>query len=90
MRDATGRLRRRLDLLSDDAGTELVVFDARRGLAHVLNETAGAVFLLCDGRPVDSIVAELALIPGASPDTVRRDVEQLLQSFVERDLLETA
>ena len=23
--------------------------------------------LLCDGRPVDSIVAEIALIPGASP-----------------------
>lgn len=82
--------RRRGDLLSDDAGMELVVFDPRRQLAHILNETAAVVFLLCNGRSVNAIIAELERIPGALGRPLAEEVESVLEAFRQQDLLESA
>ncbi len=79
--------KRRPDLLFDEAGAELVVFDPATDLAHVLNETAAAIFLLCDGRSLNSIVRELARIPGAEAADIPGDVARLVASFEEKGLL---
>lgn len=82
--------RRRRDLLSDDAGMELVVFDPRRQLAHILNETAAVVFLLCDGRSVNAIVSELERIPGALGRPLAEEVESVVEALGQQDLLQSA
>ena len=37
-------------IISKEVGSELLVYDCARDLAHCLNETAAAVWNLCDGR----------------------------------------
>jgi hypothetical protein len=69
-------------------GNELLVHDTAKAKVHVVNATAGRIFMLCDGdravaEIVDSVVAEW----GIEPELARVDVERVLADFVQLGLL---
>ena len=49
--------RRRADLLTAPLGDGVFVFDAHRVRAHVLNQSAGAVWQRCDGTMTTAAIA---------------------------------
>jgi PqqD family protein of HPr-rel-A system len=66
-------------ILGKDLGDEYLFYDAAREQVHVLNATARAIYLLCDGNAsvreiVDRFGARFAVDGG----TARRDVEETL------------
>jgi PqqD family protein of HPr-rel-A system len=67
----------------------LVLYDTRVGAVHVLNDTAAAVWALCDGtRTVDRIVSELLVAFDAAHEVLSADVRSMLSQFRARRLLE--
>src|SRR5512144_611272 len=77
------------DLLVQQLGDELLVYDLERNVAHCLNGIAAAVWTLCDG---ERTVAQIG--PLLNSDLPAADVEArvwcALDQFAERDLLEEA
>lgn len=62
--------------------SEVLVHDARHGMIHVLNTTAGRVLELCDGtRDAATIAAVLAAETGGEPVGVGVDVNAILEQF---------
>ena len=59
-------------------GTEAVLYDERSGMVHQLNDSACAVWLLLDGRPLAESVAELSASTGLGPERIRPDVVQAI------------
>ena len=67
---------------------EVVLYDARHGRVHHLNQTASAVWLALDGERSTSAIARLlAALFGGSVDAVSADVESALDSFASLGLL---
>jgi hypothetical protein len=66
--------RREHDLVSEQVGSELLIFDTRADLAHCLGETAAAVWQACDGR---RDAAALAVHTGLSLDSVTRALGEI-------------
>ena len=62
-------------------GEEAILHDREGGRVHVVNGSAARLWELCDGRPVDEIVAALAASYGAPPDAVRADVERAVAAL---------
>src|SRR5687768_7917379 len=64
--DLTLPLARRDDLLVEELGDELIVFDQQRNEVHSLNKGAALVWRLCDGHtPVAAMAASLSTEHGA-------------------------
>ncbi len=78
------------DVLLRRVGSEWVLFDARHDRAHVLNLTAAVVWTYCDGsHDTGAIAAAIAReLEGMGPDTIRRDIETVLQRFAREGLLQ--
>lgn len=55
-------------------GPEAVLYDERSGAVHHLNESACAIWILLDGRPVRDVVATLSRASGLPPAMIREDV----------------
>jgi len=77
------------------AGTHLEVNDGVTTLVgpigdrYVLNETASALWELCDGETAsDEMVAAICLLFDAGEDVIASDVERTLQEFERHHLLE--
>jgi hypothetical protein len=71
----------------DDSG--LVLYDTRVGVVHLLNDTAAAVWTLCDGtRTTDRMVAELLASFEVAREVLSADVRSTLKGFRARRLLE--
>ena len=70
-------------------GEEFAILDPGGQVVHVLNPTAAAVWVLCDGTlDLDGIAAEVAsafAIP--DPERIRADVTDAVATFAERGLL---
>ena len=50
----------REDLVLQDLGTELMLYDPKNDSAHVLNHTAVVIFKLCDGKhSLEDITSEV-------------------------------
>ena len=75
------------DLLTEEVGSELVVFDARSNRAHCLNGSAAALWRHCDGA---RSVAELGerLFPGLEAPEAQELVRLGLERLRRRHLLD--
>jgi hypothetical protein len=62
------------DLLIEEVGGELLVFDLQRDTAHALNEPATKVWRLCDGSRT---MPELARDSGLTEDAIRLAIVEL-------------
>ena len=70
----------------DDA---MALYDTRIGIVHILNETAAAIWTLCDGtRTTNGIALELLKRIEVSRGVLSADVRSLLKEFRARRLLE--
>lgn len=81
-------IRRRPEVSLQEVGNEAILHDRRLGRAHVINASAARAWELCEGRTVDELVTGFAASYGQPPERVRADVERLLASFRQMDLLE--
>jgi hypothetical protein len=70
-------------------GDEFAILDAAQNVLHILNPTAAAVWVLCDGGHSEpEIAAQLcAAFSSAEPEAVRSDVAAAVRSFREKGLL---
>ncbi|HER20169.1 MAG TPA: PqqD family protein [Chromatiales bacterium] len=70
-------------------GNEWLLYDPRSGIVHIINGTAHLVWELCDGtrNPADIEAALTAAYEVPENADVRKDLEHILQSFLEKDLL---
>lgn len=83
------RPRARVDLKSVDLESELLIYDERRRLVHLLNSTARRIWQLCDGsNGIEQITREVQrLFPEVHADQVRRDVQQSLGALESQDII---
>lgn len=77
----------RRDVTLQRVGREAILHDSRNGQAHVINGTAAQLWELCDGRPLDELVAAFAAVYGRAPETVAEDVRRTLAGFESLGLL---
>ncbi len=77
----------RPDVTLQRVGREAILHDGRNGKAHVINGSAAQLWELCDGRPLDRLVADFAALYARSPETVAPDVDRTLANFEALDLL---
>jgi len=86
----TGRERptRREGVWVRRAGEENALVDSASSAVHLLNETALAIWELCDGKtdPAEMIAAIVEL-SGMESDAVSQDVERILAEFADADLV---
>jgi len=82
--------RRHPNVLTTQAGNDVVLNDPRTRMVHLLNVTAAAVWNLCDGRHTPDEIAQSIkmqfLIPAAQD--VDADVRDLLARLNQSGLLE--
>jgi hypothetical protein len=78
-----------VDLKSVDLESELLIYDERRRLVHLLNSTARRIWQLCDGsNGIEQITREVQrLFPEVHADQVRRDVQQSLGALESQDII---
>lgn len=83
------RPRARVDVKSVDLESELLIYDERRRLVHLLNSTARRIWQLCDGvHGVDEIAREVQrLFPQAPVERVHHDVQETLSALVAKDVI---
>jgi len=83
-----GKPARKADVWLRQSDTENVVYDPSSGTVHMLNATAMAIWVLCDGEtdPEEMVeaICELSGLPG---DVVIEDVRRILLQFEEADIL---
>jgi PqqD family protein of HPr-rel-A system len=78
----------RSDVTLQQVGREAILHDARNGQAHVINGSAAHLWELCDGRPLDELVAAFGALFGREPATVADDVRRTLARFEALGLLD--
>lgn len=80
--DDWGNPVRRPEVWLRSAGDENALYDPDSASVHLLNETALAIWDLCDGdtKPAEMIDAICELC-GAHPDVVSEDVERILMEL---------
>jgi hypothetical protein len=68
--------------------TENVVFDPETETVHLLNATAMAIWVLCDGETTaDEMIDAICDLSGLPREVVAEDVNRILLRFVEADIL---
>ncbi len=77
----------RADVTLQRVGREAILHDGQNGQAHVINGSAAQLWELCDGRPLDELVAAFGALYGRSADTVVEDVKRTLTRFEALGLL---
>lgn len=81
--------RRRGDVWLRARGSENAVFDPVTGHLHLLNETARAIWELCDGETTpDEMVRAICELSGLPDEVVEEDVHRALSEFESLGLLE--
>jgi PqqD family protein of HPr-rel-A system len=83
-----GRPVRKPEVWLRQAGDENAVYNPANGSVHLLNETALAIWDLCDGQTsADEMVTAVCELTGMHPDIVTEDVQRILGEFEEAGLL---
>jgi coenzyme PQQ synthesis protein D (PqqD) len=84
----SGRPARRADVWLRQSGEENAVYDPVTKSLHLLNDTALAIWELCDGktRP-DEMIDAICELSGMHLDVVTEDVERILAEFDDAGLL---
>jgi hypothetical protein len=79
---------RRPDVWLRRAGEENAAFDPDNGSVHIMNETALAIWELCDGKTQpEEMVEAIVELCGLHPDIVTEDVSRILAVFDEANLI---
>jgi hypothetical protein len=79
---------RRPDLWSRQTGGEFALYDADTSSVHLLNETAWAIWGLCDGETTpDEMIESIAELSRLPRDLVSEDVDRVLSQFAEANLV---
>lgn len=82
-------IRRRDDVSMSMNGDQALIVDERSGQVHLVNQTAGRIWELCDGDPTFAqVVGGLADSYGIEVAVVRDDVEAMLGTFRELGIVE--
>ena len=85
----SGRPQRRDGVWLRQAGSENAVVDPKNDSVHLLNETALAIWHLCDGETQpEEMVAAICEISAMHPDVVTEDVTRILSEFDRAGILE--
>jgi hypothetical protein len=80
---------RRPDITIQHLAGETLLQDHRRGLVHVVNASAARIWALIDGQnTLDQIAGDLAGQYAADRERVRADVEAVMATFRELELIE--
>jgi hypothetical protein len=80
---------RRENILIEEVGGELLIFDVSNNRAHCLNESAAAIWRHCDGtRSVDDLAQHL--FPKLVPSDAERVVSLGIERLSRRRLLENS
>jgi coenzyme PQQ synthesis protein D (PqqD) len=67
---------------------ETLAYNPGTGGAHLLNETALAIWDLCDGETsAGEMVEAICQLCGMHPDVVSEDVERILREFEDAELV---
>lgn len=83
-----GKPLRKRDVWLRQAGGEDVVYDPASGAVHMLNATATAIWVLCDGETdPDEMVDAICELSGLPREVVVEDVRRILLQFEEADIL---
>ncbi len=83
-----GRPLRRPEVWLRRAGQENAVYQQETGTVHLLNDTALAIWHLCDGdTTLEEMVAAVCDVSGLHPDVVTEDVHRILGEFDQAGLL---
>ena len=83
-----GKPARKADVWLRQSETENVVFDPSSGTVHMLNATAMAIWVLCDGETdPEEMVEAICELSGLHHDIVVEDVRRILLQFEEADIL---
>jgi PqqD family protein of HPr-rel-A system len=83
-----GRPVRKPEVWLRQAGEENAVYNPATGSVFLLNETALAIWDLCDGETSpEEMVTAVVELTGMHPDVVTEDVERILSEFEEAGLL---
>jgi hypothetical protein len=70
---------------SDD---ENLVYDPQHETVHLMNATAMAIWVLCDGdTTADEMIDAICQLSGLPRDVVLEDVHRILARFAEADIL---
>lgn len=83
-----GRPVRKPEVWLRQAGEENAVYNPATGSVFLLNETALAIWDLCDGETSpEEMVTAVVELTGMHPDVVTEDVDRILGEFEEAGLL---
>jgi len=83
-----GKPVRKADVWLRQSDTENVVYDPTSGTVHMLNATAMAIWVLCDGETQpDEMVDAICELSGLPREVVIEDVRRILLQFEEADIL---
>ena len=84
----TGKPTRKSEVWLRQADTENAVYDPGTSTVHLLNATAMAIWVLCDGdTDPDEMVDAICELSGLPRDVVVEDVRRILLQFEEADIL---
>ena len=82
-------VRHAASVMTREVDGELVAFEPRAGLAHMLNSSATAIWYAVDGsKPVLAIADELAASVDGDRSVVAADVVATVRHLVDQQLLE--
>jgi PqqD family protein of HPr-rel-A system len=83
-----GKPARKQDVWLRQSEKENVVYDPDSGSVHMLNATAMAIWVLCDGQTdPDEMVDAICELSGLPREVVVEDVRRILLQFEEADIL---
>ena len=83
-----GKPARKTDVWLRQSDKENVVYDPETRAVHMLNTTAMAIWVLCDGdTDPDEMVDAICELSGLPREVVEEDVRRVLLQFEEADIL---
>jgi coenzyme PQQ synthesis protein D (PqqD) len=83
-----GKPARKADVWLRQSDTENMVYDPSSEAVHLLNATAMAIWVLCDGETdPEEMVEAICQLSGLPTDVVIEDVRRILLQFEEADIL---
>jgi len=76
-------------VLSEQLGTELILYDSAQKVIHVLNNTAAIIFQLCDSSHTEEEIAQALVesFEGIEHVQAYEDVKQMLDVLEAKDLV---
>jgi uncharacterized protein len=79
----------RSDVFCSTVGNEVVLYDPKQNLTHILNNSAMNIWDLCDGsNTVNDIVNKLDKLYGIESNTLQKDVNNAVAAFKKQNLLQ--